>query len=732
MTADATMVRRRQLLWLILLSMLTQADAAVQDVRIGVLMFRGDSQTLQRWSPTAAHLTATIGDYRFQMLPMDIESLSRAVADHQLEFVLTSPGHYAALESRYGVTRIVTLKNQQSGAPLTRYGSVIFTRADRVDINSLEDLRNRSLATVSKLSFGGLQMTRWELLQKQIDPFTDMRLVITRFPQERVVNAVLSGQADVGTVRTGVLEEMATAGDIRFEDIKVLNVVKDDFPFIHSTELYPEWPLAKSSHTSEELAEHVAISLLTMAHDDPAAIAGHYAGWTIPLDYTPVHDLLRHLKAAPYEQTDEIAFTDLFDKYWPWMLIVVLGFITGSSLLIYTYHLNRRLQRSSAFLEDEIREHERAKYQLVSANARLQHLLTAAPAMIYSCEPKPAWPTTFISDNVSAQLGHTPADFISNPQFWLDHIHPDDRHQVQSSLAVLLRDGHHHREYRFRTRDGAYRWLHDEVRLVRDEHGAPMEVVGYWLDVTERIRALELARRHESELAHCLRLTTLGEMATALAHEINQPLAAVRNYVQGCLLRLRSGQLDNQQLLHALEEVVGQTERAAAVVRHVREFVGKEKPQRAEHDINMLVTEAVRLVMPEARSAHVAVHTQLRAQPALASVNSIQIQQVIINIAHNALEAMRTEPGEHALFITSHSDEHSLHISIRDTGPGVPVESVEAIFNAFYTTKSSGMGMGLSISRTIIESHGGRLWAERVYPHGMKLTFTLPLARSNL
>lgn len=709
------------------------AETGAQPIRIGVLAFLGEADAMRRWSATADYLTASIEGYRFQVLPMDLAAMDLAVSRDELDFVLTNPGHYVELEARRGITRIVALKNQQAGLPVTRYGAVIFTRADRSDINSLQDLREHSFATGGAHAFGSFQMAWGELQRHGIDPFRDLRIIEIGFPLDNIVKKVLSGEADAGCVRTGVIESMAALGELRMEDIKTLNPIKDGFPFIHSTPLYPEWPFSKTRHTSEELAEKVALSLLELKPDSEAARAGHYVGWTIPPNYTAVHELLRSLQAPPYENFGEATLEDFIEKYWPWMLAVALGFVAGSSLLVYAYHLNRRLKRSSENLEEEIHEHERAKQKLLSTNARLQHLLTATPAMIYSCEPTSTCGTTFISDNVRPQLGHAPEEFLANRQFWIEHIHPEDKHQVQADVDILLRAGSHQREYRFRAKDGSYRWLHDEVRLVRDERGEPMEVVGYWIDITERIRALELARTHESELAHCLRLTTMGEMATALAHDLNQPLTAAYNYAQGCLLRLRSGQLDTQQLLHVLEEIVRQTERAAAVVRHVREFVGKEKSHRANHDIDKLISDAVRLILPEARRADITVHTELRASGAMVNINAIQVQQVVINIAHNALEAMGEMAGErHALLIESVADDRTVRVSLSDTGPGVPPESIEQIFNAFYTTKAGGMGMGLSISRTIIESHGGRLWAERASPHGMIFIFTLPLARHDV
>src|SRR3569832_1635712 len=258
------------------------AETGAQPIRIGVLAFLGAADALRRWSATADYLTATIEGYRFQVLPMDLAAMDLAVSRDELDFVLTNPGHYVELEARRGITRIVTLKNQQAGLPVTRYGAVIFTRADRSDINSLKDLRKHSFAPGGAHSFGSFQMAWGELQRHGIDPFRDLRII----------------------------ESMAVLGELRMDDIKTLNPIKDEFPFIHSTPLYPEWPFSKTQHTSEDLAEKVALSLLELKPDSKAARAGHYVGWTIPPNYTPVHELLRSLQVPPYENFGEATLED--------------------------------------------------------------------------------------------------------------------------------------------------------------------------------------------------------------------------------------------------------------------------------------------------------------------------------------------------------------------------------------------------------------------------------------
>ncbi|MEK7322417.1 MAG: phosphate/phosphite/phosphonate ABC transporter substrate-binding protein, partial [Pseudomonadota bacterium] len=270
-------------------------------IHIGVLAFRGNDHALQRWSPTVNYLNKTFHDYHFDLLPMNISAMNRAAAANALHYTLTNPGHYVELEARYGASRIATLKNIQNGAPLAQFGAVIFTRADRNDIQTLDDLRGRRFAAVGTSAFGGFQMAWREMNQHGITSLKKLQLITLGFPQDNVVRAVLNNRADAGSVRTGVLESMAMWEQIDLQDIKVLNPVVNDFPFLLSTQLYPEWAFAQMPNAPADLSEKIAIALLSMSPDNAAAKTGQYAGWTIPLDYSPVHALLRELRAPPYE-----------------------------------------------------------------------------------------------------------------------------------------------------------------------------------------------------------------------------------------------------------------------------------------------------------------------------------------------------------------------------------------------------------------------------------------------
>src|SRR3569832_1118155 len=221
------------------------AETGAQPIRIGVLAFLGEADALRRWSATADYLPATIEGYRFQVLPMDLAAMDLAVSRDELDFVLTYPGHYVELEARRGITRIVTLKNQQAGRPGTRYGAVIFTRADRSDINSLKDLRKHSFATGGAHSFGSFQMAWGELQRHGIDPFRYLRIMGFGFPVDNVVKKVLSGEADAGCVRTGVNESMAVLGELRMVVFLFLCLFFVVFLFFFCSLLFPVWPFSK-------------------------------------------------------------------------------------------------------------------------------------------------------------------------------------------------------------------------------------------------------------------------------------------------------------------------------------------------------------------------------------------------------------------------------------------------------------------------------------------------------
>ncbi len=333
---------------------------AATSVRIGVLAHREESSEL--WSPTAEYLTRQIPGHRFHIVPLNNQTIGPAVEHNDVDFVLTNPGSYIGLETQYGVTRMLTLRNLRQGKPYTVFGSVIFTRAGRADIETLYDLRGKSFMAVDKDAFGGFLMAWRELKDHGIDPFRDFsELLFAGLPQDPIVYAVRDGKVDAGMVRTDMLERLAADGKIRFEEFRILNPQRaSGFPFALSTRLYPEWPFAKARHTSDELAQKVAIALLGLAPEHPAAKASKSAGWTVPLDYTPVHDLYRELRVGPYADYGRLSAGEMLRFYWRWIVAALGAFIALGSVAFYILRLNRVLSHSQTQLLKTSHDLERA------------------------------------------------------------------------------------------------------------------------------------------------------------------------------------------------------------------------------------------------------------------------------------------------------------------------------------------------------------------------------------
>jgi C4-dicarboxylate-specific signal transduction histidine kinase len=230
-------------------------------------------------------------------------------------------------------------------------------------------------------------------------------------------------------------------------------------------------------------------------------------------------------------------------------------------------------------------------------------------------------------------------------------------------------------------------------------------------------------------LAHVLRRRTMGEMAAVFAHEVNQPLSAIMSYAKGCAHRLRTGGGPPEPLLAALDEIGTQAMRAAEIIKRLRRFVRKGELQRQRLQLNDLVDEVVRFVASEARERSVRLQVELAADLPTLEVDAVQIEQVILNLMRNALEAMYEAPGEQPLLtVRTRRANGAIEVSVSDRGAGLRPDVAADIFEPFVTSKPDGLGMGLSICRTIIDAHGGQVWTTANPDRGVTFHFSLPLS----
>lgn len=313
---------------------------------------------------------------------------------------------------------------------------------------------------------------------------------------------------------------------------------------------------------------------------------------------------------------------------------------------------------------------------------------------------------------------------------WIRAIHPEDVTRVAAEWQrAILEKSYSRTEFRFLHRDGRVLWALGQSAPEYDSCGNVVGYVGTTTDITDRKLAEEEARLHQAELAHVARLSTMGEMASGLAHELNQPLAAIVNYARGSAIRIQQRGSEHQHdLVDAMNQIATLATRAGEIIRSLRHFVRKREPKTEIVDVNGIVREVASFTQGEAQSHSVTLQVELEGQLPSMEADSIQIEQVILNLVRNAIESMPdSDVGRRQVTIrTAASDSEHILVSVEDTGKGLQEEFAEQIFDPFFTTKPGGMGMGLSISRSIIESHGGRLWAGPAPGGGTLFQFTLP------
>jgi putative nucleotidyltransferase with HDIG domain len=325
-----------------------------REVKIGVLAKRGSAVDAGMWAPTADYLSAKLAGCRFQVVPLDFTQIHAAVREQRIDFVLANPGFYVELEKLYGVNRIATLINQNlPGQQTTTFGGVIFARADRQDLRAITDLRGQAFMAVEPRSFGGWIMCWRELYRLGVEPLRFFATLEYGNTHDAVVYAVRNGMVDAGTVRSDTLERMAAAGSIRLNEFRIIDERHvAGFPFRLSTQLYPEWPMAATRDTPIDLARAVAAALLAMDPDDPAARASKIAGWTVPLNYQPVHDCLLDLRIGPYADFGQFTLTDVLRRYWRQLGLLLGAVILISSASLYILRLNRKLRHKKREVDE--------------------------------------------------------------------------------------------------------------------------------------------------------------------------------------------------------------------------------------------------------------------------------------------------------------------------------------------------------------------------------------------
>ena len=337
-------------------------------IKVGVRALKGTAIARKTWTKTINVLNENIKNYQFELIPiLGFDEMRAAAKNKKVDFILTNPLAYTELNKQVGLTRILTInKILPNGVASNTFASVIFTRSDRSDINSLNDIHNKSIMGVHKEAFGGWKIALREFLDNGFDPHEDSSEILfsSDNTHQSVVGSVLNGQADVGVVRTGIIETLTEQGKIKPNSIKVLNNHKDNLSVLHSTQHYPEWPFSILPHVPSEISNKVFHALLSIQPESLSAIAGKYHSWQAPLDYSEVYNLKNEL------ESHHLTFEKIWDKHW---ITIILFQVFVLAIIFYTFYLfsiNKKLILSKLELSqhrDKLSQHRDQLEDIVTA-----------------------------------------------------------------------------------------------------------------------------------------------------------------------------------------------------------------------------------------------------------------------------------------------------------------------------------------------------------------------------
>jgi PAS domain S-box-containing protein len=369
--------------------------------------------------------------------------------------------------------------------------------------------------------------------------------------------------------------------------------------------------------------------------------------------------------------------------------------------------------------------YQRRVRQLQRKSRELRDMIETIPAMAWTARPNGSDP--FVNRRWADFTGLSPHESAASG--WTDAVHPEDRQAYADRWRASLAAGEpFESEARFRSVNGEYRWLLARAVPFRDVRGQIVRWYGLLTDIADRKRAEEeRARLHEleAELAHINRVSIMGELAASIAHEVNQPLSGVVNNGSACLRWLAANVPNLDEAREAARRIVRDGKRAAEVLTRIRALTRRHSTPKDTLDLNEIIRDVLVLVAAKAKRESVSIRTDFAGNLPV-SGDRVQLQQVVLNLALNAIEAMSVGERPRELILRTRNIEDQVQVTVEDSGPGLDPSGTEKIFDPFYTTKASGMGMGLSICRSIVQAHGGRLWATAKDGPGAVFHVTLP------
>ncbi len=686
--------------------------AFAKEIQIGVLAFSGKDYALNSWQPTIDYLNEQIAEHEFSLVavePNNIEQLDQLVQQQQLDFVITQPVTFIELQVKYSASSVLTLADESQA---DKFGSVIFVRSDS-SIEQLPHLKGRSIAGANPKGLGGWLIGYNEIINQGVDAF-DESMVSFLGVQENIVNAVLAGDVDVGIVRTGVLERLANSRAINLSDLKVLNAKQvADFPYLLSTDLYPEWVLVKSSHTPKTIAKKIASALLSMAPNSHAAKARGYWEWVTPVDYQPIRELMQKLRIGVYQDYGKVSLLQYVkdNLVLSSLLLTVLLILMVTGLLVLK--LNKRLKAVNYFVEQQN-----------------NMILDSVSEGIYGVDLNGN--CTFINRALTKLTGWNKSDMLGKFQHEiLHHTHADGSPHLSEDCPVYQTFVDGEPKYIkgdvFWKKNGERIFVEYNATPIKDKFDKIVGSVVVFRDITQQIQLQEAQQQHERDVEHVARLNTMGEIVTGIAHELNQPLTVISTLAFSGAKLLESDKYQTKKLLEIFETLLKQSEHAANVIKHMRKMSDKDRSDFSLASLNDRIQAVLVLLDATIKDKQITLVTNLDPLLPKTSIQTVQIDQVLLNLCKNAIDAMHTRSQVKTLTISTKLVESYIEVLVEDTGSGVDQSIIDRLFDPFSSKKKNGMGIGLSISRSIIERHYGSLTLDKTSESGTRFKFVLPI-----
>jgi PAS domain S-box-containing protein len=438
-------------------------------------------------------------------------------------------------------------------------------------------------------------------------------------------------------------------------------------------------------------------------------------GWVKAVHPEDLNRLIEHWRSilASGEPGEIEARLRRFDGEYRWFLFRASPLRDESGTAVKWYGTN-------VDIEDRKRAEELAR----SSELSFRRIVETIPAYVWCASPDGE--LTYVNQRILDYTGTSLGDLAQAG--WVRFLHPDDVRQTVTMWTNAVRTGNPHDvQYRLRARDGSYRWFHVLGQAMVDAAGRVTQWYGLLVDIDDRRNIEEALRRTETRLSKAMQIATVGELAASIAHEINQPLGAVVTNAYACMRWLSGNSANLDKAREAAERIVRDGRETGEVVARIRALFKRTKVQHVILDLNALISEVVRLVGAECTRRHVAVETELQKDLQSAFGDRVQIQQLILNLLMNGLDALDSviDRPKKIVIRSQQNNAGTALVEIEDSGVGL--KEAERAFEPFFTTKEHGMGMGLTICRSIAEGHCGKLWATPNKIFGTTFHFTLPL-----